>query len=375
MSESFYDQIHADAPCDTAGGLHEQIWTDLLERTEVRFQNVRLTRGDGGLDGVAFREPYSEEVSVFQAKCFPCLSSEAKTDEKRRKEAIIDSFITAMSRNFQVASWTLLVPFSLNHKDLDWLLGDLAKTAEAQIEQSDRKQEDKNKTLANIKRCQIQCYDATRLRLLLQQHLDICALRLPSSRQALASSLAKARQELSEQKQAVAFMLKEHMRLAVANRAFDTRKAYAALTAMLATWSPILRNVELLKDNHYNSFAPEVDVSTQVIDAVRSTTQLSLFAELICPGIAEACLSLQGDARDALRDASNYDYTHSEEYKQVQASESPIAPPHVEREPDANRHFLWEKTNEFVKRLQEARPNPGPPTEEHAGSVPSSPVA
>jgi hypothetical protein len=40
-----------------AGDVHEDLWNRLLSREDPRFHNVRVARGDGGIDGFVLKDP------------------------------------------------------------------------------------------------------------------------------------------------------------------------------------------------------------------------------------------------------------------------------------------------------------------------------
>jgi hypothetical protein len=73
MTFDVYRAIQEHAPDNSpvaAGNLHEEIWKDLLRRADPRFRNVKVTRGDGGMDGIQFLDPATGEARIFQAKFF-----------------------------------------------------------------------------------------------------------------------------------------------------------------------------------------------------------------------------------------------------------------------------------------------------------------
>jgi hypothetical protein len=117
VSIDVYQAILEHAPNGTytaAGDLHEAIWTDLLRRSDPKVHNVRVTRGDGGIDGVGFQDPVTGEARVYQAKFFQDLSD----DKDAHKKAVVEAFVRAHCHPFACTSWVRGGPGDVDHQRL-----------------------------------------------------------------------------------------------------------------------------------------------------------------------------------------------------------------------------------------------------------------
>jgi hypothetical protein len=225
MAIDIYNYIleHADNNPRAAGDLHEKIWGALLHRSDPGFHNVRLTRGDGGIDGIVFTDPVNGEAKVYQAKFYKDLN---KPDHKK---AIVDSFITAHGHSFPCVEWVLLFPRLLSSEDLGWLMGDMKRELLIELKNDpDLKRK--------IDPCAISFQDAQDLGCLIFQHLDIAAKYLPDSALALAEQLKTEREARTVEQVEMHRLLRSLNEEAIRKHEIDTLRAKAALHVLIQGW-------------------------------------------------------------------------------------------------------------------------------------------
>lgn len=238
MSLDVYASILEHAPNDSpaaAGNLHEAIWTELLRRTDPRVHNVRVTKGDGGLDGVAFLDLATAVARVYQAKFFPDLT------DKGHKESVVDAFVRAHGHPFVCASWVLLVPRQLSHTDLGWLMGSLKAEAKAEAK--------KRKGLpagidARIDACAVDYHDGPDLLDLLMDNLDVAVAVLPKSELALMELLQQEKVGRSRDRAELLLAVKALREDAIRAHEADARRARAALGILNQNWSNLIFEIE-----------------------------------------------------------------------------------------------------------------------------------
>jgi hypothetical protein len=181
-----YQDILESAPNKTytsAGDLHEEIWIELLKREDSEIHNVRLSRGDGGIDGLRMLDPVLGTVHTYQAKFFP----EIGNDEKKKK-AITKSFLSVHANPLLCETWTLLVPFKFSAKEIFWLYRDIKLAAIELLNKMRDKKTPNFKActydvqLRRIKNCQVKYKDLDNFLDLLRRHLDIGSKYLPESK-------------------------------------------------------------------------------------------------------------------------------------------------------------------------------------------------
>jgi hypothetical protein len=293
VSIDIYQAILEHAPSGTytaAGNLHEAIWTDLLRRSDPRVHNVRVTRGDGGLDGVGFQDPVTGDARVYQAKFFQDLSD----DKDAHKKAVVDAFVRAHCHPFSCSSWVLLFPRQLSHTELGWLMGALKteaisfaatfKGAHAQVQQ-------------RIQGCAIEYRDATDLVDLLTSHLDIAAKHLPKSHLALSAELQKEREGRAHDRAELARNLQVLSDEAIRTHQADARRAKAALSILNQGWANLTGTLQLaLVDQRLTK--TQIQEVAGLIEAHATSRAVHAYScEGLAPGISELVAEINYQAR------------------------------------------------------------------------------
>ncbi len=220
---STYDEILDATPGHepvAAGHLHEEIWVDLLRRETPDLHDVRVTRGDGGIDGIAWLDPLLNHAHIYQAKFFRDL------DEKHRQE-VLKSFVSAHSHPYRCARWTLLVPFELSANELSWLRVSLRAEAENALPTKSKE----------MKTCVIDYKDSRDLSDLLQRHLDVAAQHLPASVGALQAQLDQAEKRTSYLEREVANRMADIQDGLIRDRAVQSRRAIVAVKVLNQGWA------------------------------------------------------------------------------------------------------------------------------------------
>jgi len=288
-----YQAILEHAPNGTytaAGDLHEAIWTDLLRRSDPRVHNVRVTRGDGGLDGVGFQDPVTGDARVYQAKFFQDLSD----DKDAHKKAVVDAFVRAHCHPFTCSSWVLLFPRQLSHPELGWLMGGLKtdaitfaagfKGAHAQVQQ-------------RIQACAIEYRDATDLVDLLTAHLDIAAKHLSKSHLALSAELQKEREGRAHDRADLARNLQVLSDEAIRGHQADARRAKAAMSILNQGWANLTGMLQLALVDKRLTGAQIQDVAGLIEEHATSRAVHAYSCEGLAPGISELVAEINYQAR------------------------------------------------------------------------------
>lgn len=255
VSIDVYQAILDNAPNGTytaAGDLHEEIWVALLRRSDPKIHNIRVTRGDGGLDGVGFQDPVTGEACVYQAKFFGDLSD----DKGLHKKAVVDAFVRAHCHPFVCSAWVLLFPRQLSHTELGWLTGAMkaeavlfAKTfkgAHADVEQ-------------RIQACAIEYRDANDLVDLLSSNLDLASRFLPQSPLALAEALRQERESRAHDRAELGRNLQVLSDEAIRAHQTDARRARAALSILNQGWANLTGALQLAIVDESSSKAAPVE--------------------------------------------------------------------------------------------------------------------
>jgi hypothetical protein len=288
-----YQAILEHAPNGTytsAGDLHEAIWTDLLRRSDPKVHNVRVTRGDGGLDGVGFQDPVTGEARVYQAKFFQDLSD----DKDAHKKAVVEAFVRAHCHPFTCTSWVLLFPRQLSHTELGWLMSNLKtdaiafattfKGAHAQVQQ-------------RVQACAIEYLDASDLVDLLTSHLDIAAKHLPKSHLALSAELQKEREGRAHDRAELARNLQVLSDEAIRSHQADARRAKAALSILNQGWANLTGTLQLALVDSRLTGAQIHDVAGLIEEHATSRAVHAYSCEGLVPGISELVAEINYQAR------------------------------------------------------------------------------
>jgi hypothetical protein len=236
-----YQDILESAPNKTytsAGDLHEEIWIELLKREDSEIHNVRLSRGDGGIDGLRMLDPVLGTVHTYQAKFFP----EIGNDEKKKK-AITKSFLSVHANPLLCETWTLLVPFKFSAKEIFWLYRDIKLAAIELLNKMRDKKTPNFKActydvqLRRIKNCQVKYKDLDNFLDLLRRHLDIGSKYLPESKLNLLYAL-----EIEKDKNSVFYrdntaILKRIQEDNIRRRKAEAQRAISAIKMLNQGWS------------------------------------------------------------------------------------------------------------------------------------------
>lgn len=231
---SIYEMILANAPKRihrVAGDLHEAIWEELLRAEDPSFHNVRLTRGDGGIDGIVFCDPKYGGNTIFQAKFFKDINTTS------HKKAVIKSFVEAHKHAFECNQWILLIPFDMSHKELSWLMGTMKIEAKKQLPKSIHRHK-------IVDSCRILYKDESQMLTMLRNNLDIAYRHLPRSALALEKIVEIERERADKLEKEIADRLREIQKEAIRNREVETRRAVAFLKILNQGWANYLGMLE-----------------------------------------------------------------------------------------------------------------------------------
>lgn len=293
MTFDAYQAIQEHAPnssATAAGDLHEEIWTDLLRRCDPRVHNVRVTRGDGGLDGVAFQDPSTGEARVYQAKFFKDLND----DKGTHRALVVDSFVRAHNHPFGCTSWVLLLPRVLSHGDLGWLMG--AMKAEAQTLAASKKNvhADINQRIAA---CAIEYRDGADLVDLLSLHLDIAARHLPNSHLALAKQLQDERAARARDRDEIGRLLRTLNDESIRAHQADARRAKAALSILNQGWANLTGMLQRAVVDQNLAGATMKEIADQVEHHATNRAGHAYSCEGLAPGVSELIAEINYQAR------------------------------------------------------------------------------
>jgi hypothetical protein len=317
MSFDVYAAIQEHAPNDSAtsaGDLHEEIWADLLRRADPRVHNVRVTRGDGGLDGVAFLDPATGQARVYQAKFFKDLkdatatpkAGQAKNGAKKKKAKkkaaaptghrgdVIDAFVRAHGHSFVCTSWVLLLPSALSHTDLSWLMGGLKPDALAEAAKRKGLPAD---TARRIAACAIEYKDRQGLNDLLAGYLDVAANHLPRSSLSLAKELSDERAARDKDREDVAEILRNLREESIRSHQAETRRAKAALSILNQGWANLTGMLQLAMVNNKLAGKTLEEIAVQVEQHAANRAAHAYSAEGLAPGVSELVSEILYQAR------------------------------------------------------------------------------
>lgn len=255
-----------------AGFIHEKLWERLLRREDPRFHNVRITRGDGGIDGVILKDPVLGRVTVFQAKFFTDLS------KKDHRDAVVKAFGKAHGHDFLVVEWKLLLPITVSHQDLNWLYGGgLKKKA---VELFGASSEDR------IITCGVECYGETHLEDLCSRHLDIVLEVLPKSGLAFAAKLDEERARASYLQLEIVDRLRIINQEQIRQRQVDRERACNALLVLNQGWANHVGILEL-EERGGKDVKQAEKIATDLERFAERRVDHALMAEGLCPGIGK----------------------------------------------------------------------------------------
>ncbi|MFH0728778.1 MAG: hypothetical protein V2B19_20890 [Pseudomonadota bacterium] len=271
-----------------AGDLHELLWEQLLRREEPRFHNVRVTRGDGGIDGFVLRDPVLGSASVFQAKFYSDISSEEHCKN------IVEAFARAHSHKFIVVDWCLLLPVTISHKELNWLIGgDLREKAKGLVAKERHQY---------IDACAISYQLESHLQNLCIRHLDVSAQFLPKSSLALIEKFEKERTRADFLQTEIADRLRIINQGLIRQRQIEFERAYNALRVLNQGWANHTGMLNLLMRDKIGPDKVEQFAAELEAFAERRIDQ-ALIAEGLCSEIGRIVTNIYQAARRLRADA------------------------------------------------------------------------
>lgn len=307
-----YQDILESAPNKTytsAGDLHEEIWIELLKREDSEIHNVRLSRGDCGIDGLRMIDPVLGTVHTYQAKFFP----EIGNDEKKKK-AITKSFISVHANPLLCEAWTLLVPFKFSAKEIFWLYRDMKPTA---IEMLTKMHDEKTTNfkactydvqLRRIKKCQIKYMDLDNLLDLLRRHLDIGSKYLPESKLNLLYELEVEKDKNSALDRDSMAILRRIQEDNIRRRKSETQRAISAIKMLNQGWSNFYFQLKqyLRIDEKSDKLQ---DLGIDIEEFSRSKQFEAFESEGLLPGISDLLVTIHIQSR-LLQQACFVEETH-----------------------------------------------------------------
>lgn len=318
----------------SAGNLHQELWLDLLRRTDPELHNVRVTRGDGGLDGVGFQDPTTGDAVVYQAKFYPHFKDRGRRDE------ILEAFFRAHLHNFKCRKWFLLVPCELSHADLNWLAktlrheavnlasgirtnqsgrsGSLARHTKSKTTNAAKTKRSSSKPSASagtnlapkftksvlpddlherLSKCAVMYRDGRDLRDLLGQNLDVAGRLLPRSPEALLNALRDEQEERRKERAASYDVLRMLQESAIRTHAADCRRAEASLSILNQGWAHVQDSLRLaLADSRLVGLGVR-EAAKQVEDHAERRSAMALHCEGVIPGVSAAAAEVHFRAR------------------------------------------------------------------------------
>ena len=267
-----YEDIREHAPNTTftsAGDLHEALWVALLRVGTPDLHNVRLARGDGGIDGIHFVDPLLGAAHIYQAKFYE------KLDEGHRPE-VVKAFVAAHGHDFPCAGWTLLVPFHLSAPELNWLTIELRAEAI-------KAAPDASKAVAA---CSIDYMDDDDLHDLLKANLSVAAKYLPRSVLALTAQLEEERKKRGAMEAEVVSRLREVQSGLVRDRRVQTRQSLAAVKMLNQGWED---QVGTLRSLTFAKRSPDevLLIAKELVRFCETRMREAYAAEGLVPGASE----------------------------------------------------------------------------------------
>ena len=318
MSQDIYAAIQAQAPGGSpaaAGNLHEDIWVELLRRSDPTVHNVRVTAGDGGIDGVGFQDPVTGEATVYQCKFFKELSP-------THREEITEAFVRACAHPFACNTWVLLLPRQLSAPDLGWVMSQLRNDARALIKELEAAAKLKlaakgaakvsagkakapklpriNLHAATDQRvagCAIRYREGQDLEDLLRDNLDVAGRYLPDSALALSDELAQERSKSDADRRNGWNLLRELRGEAIRAREVETRRARAAVGILNQGWGGMAERLRLMAVNERLPGANAAAVAVDVEALAGARSSVAFECEGLIAGVSDAVSQIYFEAR------------------------------------------------------------------------------
>lgn len=249
-----------------------------------------MTRGDGGIDGVAFQDPATGEARIYQAKCFKDLNDEKGT----HRAVVVDAFVRAHDHPFPCTSWVLLLPRALSHGDLGSLMGTMKTEAEKLAASKKGLHADISKRMAAGA---IEYRDRADLVDLLSLHLDIAAKHLPSSHLALAKELQDERAARARDREEISRVLRTLTDESIRAHQADARRAKAALSILNQRWANLTGMLQRALVDEKLADATMKEIADQVEHQATSRAAHAYSCEGLAPGVSELIAEINYQAR------------------------------------------------------------------------------
>lgn len=278
-----YEDIRDHAPNETytsAGDLHEALWIALLRAETPDLHNVRLARGDGGLDGYRFIDPSLGVAHVYQAKFWTKL-------EDGQKETLVDEFLKAHAHKFRCAKWTFLTAFRFSAPEVNWFSSDLKAGAKAKS---------KAELHTAIDACEIMYKDSDDLADLARRHLVVTARFLPESTSALKAELETAKSERAGLLADLQVRLQVVQEGLIRDRQAESRRAIASLKMLNQGWANHITALSLWPAGLSQRGRRGMEVADLVAFAEQRMA-LALAAEGLVAGVSELVQTIHYHAR------------------------------------------------------------------------------
>lgn len=252
------------------GDLHEQLWTRLLRRENPRHHNVRVSRGDHGIDGIALTDPVLGEVSIYQAKFFAELS-----DERHRK-SVRESLSTAVQFPGEVTRWTLLLPIDPSAPEVAWIVSSLKHEVARMLGAS-----------ANLNDLAIEYRTGEQLQDLCLRHLSDAAALLPDSTLALSQRLADASKRNEMLEREMIDRLRTLNEESVRTRRIESLRAGHALKVLHQGWADHIGLLDQYRRDP-NASAADVAMCAEQLEAFAlARTREAFDAEPLAAGVGD----------------------------------------------------------------------------------------
>lgn len=323
MAQDIYEAIQAHAAAGSpaaAGNLHEEIWVELLRRSDPSVHNVRVTAGDGGIDGVGFQDPVTGIATVYQCKFFKDIAA------KNHRQDIVEAFVRACSHPFVCSTWVLLLPRQLSAPDLGWLMtnmrqdalnlaAEITKVASAKAaakKASAKKAAGKKATakktalpriamppdiVTRLNACGIRYKEGQDLEDLLRRNLDVAGRFLPESALALMDKLTKERGAFDLERRNAWDLVTELRAESIRTHQIEARRANAAIGILNQGWGGMVERLRLTSVDERLPGAHAAQVAADVEALAGARSQYAFQCEGLVPGVSDTLSEIFFQAR------------------------------------------------------------------------------
>lgn len=250
------------------GDLHEELWTRLLRRENPRHHNVRVTRGDQGIDGIALTDPVLGEVSIYQAKFFDELC------EEHHREPVRKSLAKAVQFPGKVTQWILLLPIDPSAREVAWIVSSLKGEVRNRLGASDQ-----------LDDLAIEYRTAEHLKDLCVRHLSNAAALLPNSTLALSQRLNEEATRNERLEREMIDRLRTLNEEAIRARRIESLRAANALRVLHQGWADHIGMLGMHGRDPQTSAAEIAACAEEVETFAHARTREAFDAEPLAPGV------------------------------------------------------------------------------------------